>query len=745
MNPIKICFATIFLSHFTHATSIEEYPVLENMALEKPTLENQALESHTLESTHLKPSSEEKQSFENTLIITAQKRQQSAHKVPLAVTTYSSNTLTNERLQNISDLANTTPSFSMGQFNLAQPQLYIRGVGSNEDGAGGDSSVVVFIDGVYIGRTSGAYFDFYDIERIEILRGPQGTLYGKNVIGGAINIISNDAVNITDNKIEVTLGNNNYYQVKGLFSQELAENLFGKLAFIKTEQDGYIKSVNNFDLNGINDTGVKYQMAYQGKNDFNFSIAFDWLKRSQSGAGTFPSGGQLGNDVLPAIDSALAADPYTSFADEKGFQYKENSGVSATTHWKSKLGDFTLINAFRENDFNFLHDTLGISSEEYPLDILNGGKENSRQTSHELQLSSITNDSWDWINGIYYLQETVNREEYFTLNTSVTGSSIQNNITSSSALFSHLIYSLNTKTNLTIGARHTWDKKTIEQSGVGGFVISDTYQVENNKSWQHFTPKVSLDYQSSESTFLYASYSKGFKSGGFQGQAPTAIAAITPFDEEIAKNYEVGIKKLFSNKMSWIHLTAFEIDYQDLQILELFQQPGDPVGVLITQNAAEAKSRGLEFESNIEMTDNMTVRATYSYLDAKFTDFYQNSSDDRTNNYLRNAPRHSASLSLSYYQNLMNGSALNWHYNYRYQGRRFQEPTNKLDASIPSYAITNVNIIYLPTSEDWRLNLWVDNLFNKEYLLHIFPLGNITNPAIPAQKRTFGLTASYLF
>jgi iron complex outermembrane recepter protein len=688
-----------------------------------------------------------------TMVVTAQKRKQSIHVVPLPISAFTEDSLTRAQVSDISELQAITPSLSIGQFNLGQPQIYIRGIGSNEDGAGGDSSVAIFIDGVFISRPSATMFKFLDVERIEVLRGPQGTLYGKNVIGGAINIITHQAEHRQTSQIKAQVGSDNYSQFNGLYSASLDgdSNWFTKVALLKSQQDGYIHSRNGFDLNDANDEGLRAQLAYVSDDNWQWHLSYDWSTQTQSGAGRHPVGGALGNDILPAIDPNAASDPFTSFADIEGYQKKRLVGWQHQLDWTWRESNFKWLSAKRKHHFKFLNDDLAISPDEYFLDITNLASESSIQVSHELTWQTTTDSGANWILGIYSLEEEVERTESFAANIIATGTSHQFNKLTSRAVFGHLVYPLSDTQKLTIGARQTWEQKSIAQQGIAGFIISESYQVSDKESWQHFTPQIAWSNQLDPQSMFYINLSKGFKSGGYQGQAPTAIAAQTPFNEEIADNLDIGIKITGEHYKDFLHANIFYTNYKDLQILELFQQDDDPVGVLITQNAAEAVSKGFELEYQHHwlldsiIAQSLTFRGNYTYLDATYKDFYLQQDDSRVGNQLRNAPKHAIGLSLHGITEINNHAEVSWQYTHSYQQQRFQEPVNIDDASIPAYDLANFWIQYQLNQSKWAASLWIKNLYDEVYYLHNFPIGNITNPSTPARGRTLGIELTYQF
>lgn len=707
-------------------------------------------EVHQSEHAESKNKGVEKQTHVVRIVVT-QKREQSATDVPVAITAITGTELDAAGVSDVQELGAITTGLTVGVFNLGQPQIYMRGVGSNEDGAGGDNSVPVFIDQVYIGRASASLVEFYDIDRVEVLRGPQGTLYGKNVAGGAINVYSRQANEPQDSAMDVRIGSLNNYRWRGsVFSQSSTEiaglgQLYGKFSWLGAQREGYIESAYGFKQNDKNDTGFKTQIVSEPNDVLSIFLDADYLSQHQTGAGRYPDGGVIGNIVLPAIDPSIHHTIFRNYVDVIGYQDKRLKGVHLRANGAFAFDNIRWISAWREHEFQFANDHLAISPQEYALDIVNYGDEQSTQLSHEWQWQTSRIADWDWLFGLYYLSEETQRLEGFQSTLAPTGISWQNTKTNSNAVYFHGIYTINNDWQVAIGLRQSNDEKKVHQRGQAGFIISQSYDEFAHAQWRNTSPMASLMYHWSATAMSYLTYVEGYKAGGFQGQAPTAVAAKTPFNEERANNWELGFKLLWPEQNSALNVALFDMDYQDLQILELMQTPTDPIGVVVTQNAASAYSRGIECEYVSDVGEHWRVHINYAYLDAAFDRFYLHSSDARVGNRLRNAPEHSGSIALSYHFSTGTLSDAFIRYDHRFQDKVYQDPANLEGSAIDAFQLANLRVQSGIVGSSWGIALWINNVWDDSYFIHKFPIGAVTNPATPALPRTYGLDIRYRF
>jgi iron complex outermembrane receptor protein len=690
------------------------------------------------------------------IIVTAQKREQSLQSVPISITALSGEDMREADIFSLDGIAERTPGFSMGSFNKGQPQLYIRGIGSNDDGAGADVSVVTFIDEVYIGRAAGQVFELFDLERVEVLRGPQGTLFGKNAIGGAVSLHTSKPDENFMGRAEVSAGNLNSLVLRGLVSGPISDNVFGKIAVNSRKRDGYVESLVTGDKLADQDTlNTRGALRFVPSDELEIMLTADYGQSRENGQGRIIVGPGL------LFASAVASNPEAvgnnrkSFADEPGKADTDIWGISARVNWDVGNGTLSSITAYRESKYDMLDDTTGNNVVTAgPLDSHTWIDESAEQISQEIRYSSTAlDDRLSWVAGLYYLVEDVYREESSAIGFgfaptfgTATSRSFMDNKTDSTSVFADFTYNFTDAFSLTAGGRYTDEKKNSHIIGVAPTVVPHTiaedYNVRSSKSWTAFTPRIVLNYQVNESVFMYASISEGFKSGGYPGTPANAEAAGSPFDQEDATAYELGIKsELFDNRLR-LNVAAFSTDYQDLQVLlRKIRFPGD-LGIVVTDNAADATSKGIEVEFTALLTENFEISGNYAYLDAKYDNYLEPNGTDNAGNRLRNAPENAVNLVARYSRTLGNGAELGIRYEYINQGKTYQDPRNEEGAAKPKYTVSNLRASYAPSEANWELSVWAQNLFDEEYFTHAWPAQPFASGfGAAAPPRTYGVTA----
>ncbi|MBT8080238.1 MAG: TonB-dependent receptor [Gammaproteobacteria bacterium] len=717
------------------------------------------------------PQSTLAQSDDNNLVIdeivvTSQKREQNLQSVPIAVTAITGEAMRKADIHTLDDITTRTPGFSMGSFNKGQPQLFIRGIGSNADGAGSDVSVVTFLDEVYIGRASGAVFDLFDLERVEVLRGPQGTLFGKNAIGGAVSLHTAKPADDFYGRAEVSVGNFNARVVRGLVSGPLTDNIFGKITASWRERDGYVTSVTTGDkLSDQQTWGLRGSLRFVPSDTLEVIVTGDYSRSDE-----FANGRILVGDADPATPDILwgigqaafpdAANDFTkTFADNQGVADTEIAGLAATVSWDVGPGTLTSITAYRESEYINLDD---IASWDLSIaDVIDAATfidEQAEQFSQEIRYtSSSMDDRLQWVAGLYYLREDVQRDENSTVFVAATENtpfgrsfSRQDNTTDSFSIFADATYDFNDVFSLTVGGRYTSEEKDIRQIGVTPIVIvhtiNESYDIMDGESWTAFTPRVVLQLQATDSVFLYASASEGFKSGGYEGTAATEVAARTPFDQEDATAFELGAKMDLWNDRLRLNAAVFATDYNDLQVLvrkEAF--PGDPLGIVITENAADATSNGLELEFQAALFEGFLLSGNYTYLDTSYDNYLEPNGIDNKGNPLRNAPENSYNIVANYTKDLNSGASFDIRFEFFHSDESFQDPRKEINAAKPEYDLAHLRLSYTTANSGWEFAAWAKNLFDEEYLMHNFPLQPFGNPGTVGPPRTYGFSATMFF
>jgi iron complex outermembrane receptor protein len=751
------------------------------------------------------------------VIVTANRREESLQSVAMAVSAFSEDMMRDQGIVDLKGITERTPGFTMGTFNPGQPQLYIRGIGSNEDGAGGDQSVIVFIDEVYIGRSAGMDIDLFDLERVEVLRGPQGTLFGKNVVGGAVNMVTRKPTEETVMQVEATLGDYNARTLRGLVSGELSEGVYGKASFSTRRRDGYFESALNSlpqwtggkveDTHDINSDSFRMGLRFTPSEDLEINLSASHSEIDKLGQPDHfiepPSAPGLSHTVSAALIPNYDNKIHTGLFDVAGYFKSTAKSVMGRIDWN--INDdvmLTSITSFRNVDAEN-SDELGpggvsgsgplmnLYASVAPLgsQILFGANfytDESDTITQELRFTSTDNGPLQWVGGLYYMEEETKRVESigvgialqgidlnlatgqpnqvvpgtpFTLLPYIPGSDDQFNTTTSMAIFGQVTYDITDKLSITAGARYTTEEKELDRTGKSdglallGAAIIGTFDFETSEDWSELTKKVSLQYQQTDDIFWYATYSEGFKSGGYQGMAATEIAASSPFDPEYATLYEAGVKSEWMDNKVRLNASIFTTDYEDLQILQLLlpdslANAGVNTGVLVTQNAADAVIDGLELEFTAFPMENLTVQGSATWLDTEFDNFsipagYSapagNASPDRSGNGLRNAPDFAYNLLVRYDWQLASGASLAAQVDWRYKDLVWQDPDNLEFAAVPEYSAGDLRLIYTTPSGNTQVSAWVTNFTDEDYFLHNYPTGGVGN-ATPAPPRMVGLT-----
>ncbi|MDA5194420.1 TonB-dependent receptor [Govanella unica] len=733
------------------------------------------------------------------ITVTAQRRAESLQSVPLSITAFSSEDLHRQGIVDIKAITERTPGFTMGVFNAGQPQLYIRGIGSNDRGASGDQSVIVFVDEVYLGRAAGSDMDLFDLERVEVLRGPQGTLFGKNVVGGAISFITKKPEATPEYKIEGSYGNLNARTLRGYASGALTDKIFGKISFSSKSRDGYVQSqaylypqffpgkstdiLKSITGQDINTDSIRAALRFVPNDELDINVTASYSNLDQSGPSRHYVAGPGNGGTFYATDSLLipnyANDIHTYLSSDPGLSKINTWGVTARADYHFPSMTFTSLSSFRKANTH-VDDELGgkeisalrLSTHAVPTVFFgsNPYEEHAKTYTQEFRLVSSNDSALQWVAGLYYLNEKTDRDERALLgmygldssnNVTVVapltqGGELQLNTTKSYAGFGQVTYAVLDRLKLTAGARYTYETKDMRGIGtVGGFTVLENYDVTGHKNWKSFTPKVSADYQATDEILFYASISKGFKSGGFPGLSGRAVQANAPYNPETAYQYEIGTKTEWFDRRLRVNVAGFMTDYKNLQVLQLLvpnEAPLNTPGVLFTSNAANAKIKGVELEFTAVPIKGLTLSGSYTYLDAHFSDFFIPTGyrpaagvglpTNRIGKKLRNSPKHAVNFLGRYDYEMSDGGTLSAQGEYIYKAISYQDPDNLPFAAVPSYSLVNGRLGYLFPSGDIEVSAWVNNLLNEDYFLHNSP--NIGSGfATPAPPRTYGVTVTW--
>ena len=511
--------------------------------------DNDQTETKTAQQTEEKVA--RKDTLFETIQITAQKREASIQSTPISVTAISGDVLDQMGITNMDDFQFFAPGITITNDSMAI--INIRGVGTTAFGVATDPSSTIYIDGIYQPRPTTGYQDMFDVERLELLRGPQGVLFGRNSVGGALNIISKAPTDDAEGTVGLTLGSYNKQTLTGTFSGGLTDNSRGRVTLLKNTRDGIYKDML---------TGEEYQdedtFAGRGTLAIDLSDKLEIVLRgdynNDGGTGYISQRGGYTQDYVDA-GAAIPKDDYDIALNYKPKTDVEVWGLSSTLTWTGD--DYTIksISSYRESDFD---QTTDADATEFTVFNINFF-EASESFTQEFQLSNTTPDGLDWITGLFYLKE----DGSGGIDLLFDGLAIEiteENVTEAYAAFGQMTYDVNPKLRATFGLRYSYESKNYGYiTNVNGG-LDDTGTPDD--SWSAWTPRFALDYDLADDIMIYASATSGFKSGGFQ------IGDGTSFEQEDLWSYETGIKSTLLENRLRANVGLFLYDYTNLQVVE---------------------------------------------------------------------------------------------------------------------------------------------------------------------------------
>ncbi len=680
------------------------------------------------------------------VVVTAQKRQESVQEIPLAVTSMSGDDLAQTGIDNILDLQSMAPSL---QISIAAgiPRVYIRGIGLTSFAMGGEPSVAFHVDGAVISRPSAQISSFFDVERIEVLRGPQGSLYGRNATGGSINVHTRRPTEETEGYAEFTAGDYNLLEFEGAVSGTLVdENILGRLALKTEKRDGFGENLlDGNDLDDADSKSARLGFSYIGSDDFDAFLSLTHFE--SDAAGDFHNLGQA-NPLITPPEIAMGGQIAPNIRDSNSeVDIGGDSEIdSATLELQWQLSDNISLKSL-SNFFDFTRNAR-TDLNGTPVQFFGNFQfESSEHYSEELQLT------WDGDNhsslfGLYYFEEDIDAS--ITIEGPPPYTEILNRPfirfagqleSESYAAFWNTSWKLNDLWSITTGLRYSKDTK--QDTGSTTTPPGAVIPIAREETWDDWTPTLGVEYTFSDDVLLYFKASEGYKTGVMNlGNAGP------PVDPETIVSFEAGIKSQWWDNRMQINAAVFSSTIEDLQV----QRPIN--GNLITVNAAEADIRGLEVESTVLLSDSLTLKLNAAYLDTEFTDFITQNTTfapnvdvDLSGNPLPNAPELQGDLSLEhklYVGEHSIQSRVQAVYTDERWFNEFQEDISYQEAT----TTFNANVLLTSSDERWTLNFWGRNLSDEEIISHI----NITSSAIGHARaatllspRTYGATIGYNF
>jgi iron complex outermembrane receptor protein len=721
------------------------------------------------------------------ITVTARQRVESLQDVPVAVTVMDESAIQKTFAQNLGEMGAYAPNVTIGTVpGFTAASIAIRGVSTGDIPSTFDPAVTVAVDGFYLGHYQASLLDMFDIQQVEILRGPQGTLFGKNTIGGVINVTTKKPSGEFGVQAKSRLGSEGRQDIMAAIDLPIVDDvLSARISMQQFDFDGFYENTyDGSDAGGQDLFAARAKLLWTPSESFEALLSFEYIeddsdtpmvvntttedKLFYNGIGApkaYPGRGAGGPANVPLGDpfkTGLAppeahAPGFADFKDTDGHQ-EDVDGYYLTLNWDVMGGTLTSISGYRGVDSDYYNDYVG-----EPKAIYATIRSIYRDTySQEIRFAGST-DKLDYVVGGYYQQNDMDYENYTSLGPDHPFEGLAPAIpvgggilladgsqkASSYAFFGEGSYSLSDATSITAGIRYSDEEKDFELSPLG---FPSEARVDQSASWDDITYRLGVDHQLNDDTMVYASFSTGFKSGGYNEQAGTLASAATAFEPEEAESYEVGMKSDFLDNTLRLNVAAFYVEYTDLQVDSVIPVPG--VGQeSIINNAGEVTSYGIEADFMWLATEHLTIDGTVGLLDSEYDTFNCNRDNDSTTPDVdctdfdvKRTPETTASLGATYNIPLDGlGGSLDLNANATYTDSFFNDIINSASSEHEEVTLVNASISYMSSDEKYRVAVFGRNLADEEYQTSGLSVANLWNFSTYGNPATYGLEVEVKF
>ena len=693
------------------------------------------------------------------ITVTARKREETLQDVPIAVTAFTPERLDTLNVEDLADIATQVPNTQIyaARGSSSTVTAYIRGVGQSDPLWGVDPGVGVYLDDVYIARPQGALLDVFDVERIEVLRGPQGTLYGKNTIGGAIKYVSRKLGTDFSGYGQVTVGNYDQLDVKGAVGGAFDGNgMFrGRVAVASLNRDGFGENVvTGQPVSDKEINAARLSFGIFASDTFDVQFNYDWMD-DQSGV--------RGAKMLAANRFVPGVAPLDSRYDVRNGMPNVNDtsmeGWSATASWMINDTWFLkYVLSHRESDTetNIDFDTTQAMIADVKAFY------SDEQTTNELQLNYDAGGRSRGVLGLYSFDGDAGGQvlnNFFNLLFGDTQGTVN---TKSIAVYGDWTFDLTEKLKLDAGVRYTDEDKHADVLNRGYADASFTTPIsvvadfDKKINFKNTSPKISLDYQISPEAMIYGLFSRGFKSGGYniRAQATAVPRSAEPFDDEKVDSFEIGSKLALADNTFFLNLAAFYNKYDDIQlsVFTAYDSDGDGDDDAFFgdfTNAGKGTAKGVEVEYQWRPTPNWLLSGNFGLLKTKYDEYLWRDLDIANEQEFTNAPERSGAINVEYNTDIGDAGNLAFRLGYTYQSKVIAT-TEVTRVATPisqdAYGLVNAGVIWR-TNDRWTFSLQGTNLADKEYRTTGYNLDTALGvmTGFYGAPRQYALTARYSF
>ncbi|KGE03324.1 TonB-dependent receptor [Pseudohaliea rubra] len=729
------------------------------------------------------------------VVVTAQKRTESLTDVPISIGVMSAEALQKTGVRQLREVAEFVPNLTISSGNDSSTAVRIRGVGTNTRNIGFDTRVGVYVDGVYMGQSLAQNLDILDLDRVEVVRGPQGTQFGRNTVAGAINMITTKPTDEFELELLGEVGNYDSYRVGAIVNLPLSDSLAARVSVIDHARDGLVDNITTgTDHNERDGTTLRGQLAWRGER-VDVTLAADYTESDR--VSFF---GEAVTDWSGSVPTTEAPGRFAIANNVDNYEEREIWGTSLNVD--VALGDysFTSITAYRDNSIDRGQDT-DHSSQDLLRVVYPDAYE---QLTQEFQLFSPDTGRLKYVAGLYFYREEATSTRRAIVGRDIgtvfqvlapplapAGPLFENSFagtfgavdTDSWAVYLNGTYELTDRWTLGFGARYTDEQREVDYDLVGSVIDLGGPQVptaavfgvavgpvvdgltvlnfQDKQDFDDFSPMLSLSYALTENSNVYLKYAEGFKSGGFNVDFVSGdlLADGIDFDPETVESWELGIKGESADRSLRYSVSAFYMEFEDYQLNQFIQLSNNTSAITI-QNAAKVVSEGLEAELTWYPTAAFMVQGSVGYNNAEFDAFPNGGSvrnpagvgADLAGNKLPQAPEWSSALALQYNLPLAGTGGelvtrVDWTYTDEYFTTEDNVSVTNPGSSIPwgkidSYSLVNGRVGF-ESGDSWSVYLWGRNLLDEDYSFD-WPsdfLGTSAN--FPGDPRTYGVEVTW--
>jgi len=685
------------------------------------------------------------------VIVTATRRAEALKDVPLAITALSGEQVERQRVQNFVDIPAIVPGATfVSTKGQSTANVLIRGQAQTNDSPHLSLPVAIFMDDIYFGSTASFSADFFDIEQLAVLRGPQGTTFGRNVVGGALQITSRKPVlGETDGEITASFSKyskakNPGFETRGYLNTALSDTLAARLAYSVKNIGGYAHNLTTGSyLNDQKSYALRPSLRWQPNDKLDVLLMGYYFHEDQ-----FPSAYQsVGQGAVVAAHEAISKNAWDVSHDQDGRYKRDIYVVQARADYDTGFGELAWITSYRNLDSHYVDDG---DSSILPANDKSLNESKEFQFSQEVRFTSPSDRRFTYVAGAYYSFENIYKKITFGFNGTIPGSRLGamhcgaaaargfvgcpvapavygptnfgprfdaavsgSDHIKSYAVFAEGKYAITDQLNLTVGARYTIeDKAGYTRHNAFTLFYGNPFDVKFDKDWTAFTPRAILDFKPNDDLMFYGSVATGFKGGGWSLTSTNAAAAVTPLEPEDSTSYELGAKTRFFDRRLTLNVAAYQADTKDLQVRSLVN------GVLNDTNAGKLRVKGVEVEATAIPIDGLTLGVNYAYTDAFFKEFRgcAGGGVDCTGKKAPFVPEHDITVSAQYAWTLANDSELTAKVDAKWASNFPVGPLGNqpfAEGKTGKDGVLNASLVWTSADDVWSAQLWARNITNE--------------------------------